>query len=149
MNFNTSLLKSLLIFMNVNTSLQQSLLPTYIYIYIYMYIIIIPCLKSSSHIHINCLAAQKFHEQISYIFQKIQKCGTWFSDFSDSRPKKIGFWALGTFLPVLLVQKFTDLFTIWRRFYKFSPMLHKSFSYEPSRRYGTSPLFETIKKITK
>ena len=32
MNFNTSLLKSLLIFMNFNTSLLKSLLPTYIYI---------------------------------------------------------------------------------------------------------------------
>ena len=54
------------------------------------------------------------------------------------------FWGLGTFLAVFVVQIFTDLFTEWTIFYKFSPMLHNSFSYEPSRQYGTSPFSKTI-----
>ena len=40
------------------------------------------------------------------------------------------------------VHKFTDLFTILQMFYNFSPMFHKSFSYEPSRQYGISLQYE-------
>ena len=80
------------------------------------------------------------------IFLKKIKFETWFPDFSDSRPKKIGFWGLGTFLHVFWVQKIIDLFTIWRFFYKFWKMSHKSFSYEPSRQYGINPFLKTIIK---
>ena len=77
-------------------------------------------------------------------FSNFSKFGTWIPDFSDSRPKKIGFGAWGRFCLFLFVCNFTDLFTVWTIFYKFSPMLHKSFSYEPSLQYGISPFKKTI-----
>ena len=55
------------------------------------------------------------------------------------------FWGLGTFLHVFKVQYFTDLFTRLTILYKFSPVLHKSFSYEPSRQYGISPFLKHLK----
>ena len=79
-------------------------------------------------------------------FSKNSKFGTRFTGFSDSRPRKIGVWGPGTFLRVFYVQKFIVLFTTLTIFYKFSPMLHKSFSYEPSRQYGTSPFLKTVIK---
>ena len=51
-----------------------------------------------------------------------------------------------TFLPVSDVQHFIDLFTILTIFYKFALILFISFSYEPSRQYGTSPFSKTILK---
>ena len=56
------------------------------------------------------------------------------------------FWGLGTFLHVFQVQQITDVFTILAIFYNVGPMLHESFSYEPSRQYGTSPFLKTILK---
>ena len=79
-------------------------------------------------------------------FQKFQKYIIWFSDFSDSRPKKIGCGCPGTFLAFFYVQKINDLFTIFAISHKFWKMFHKSFSYEPSRQYGISPFSKTIIK---
>ena len=81
----------------------------------------------------------KFH-----LFFKIFKNIIWFSDFLDSRPKKIGFGGLGTFLAALLIRIFTDLFTVWKMFQKLSPILCISFSYVCSRQYGISPFLKTI-----
>ena len=50
-------------------------------------------------------------------------------------------------MALLYVQKIIDLFTVLTIFYEFSPMLHKSFSYEPSRQYGISHCLKTIIKI--
>ena len=46
-----------------------------------------------------------FVGSIFYMFSKISKVGTIFSDFSDSRPKKIGFGAWGRFGSVFGVSK--------------------------------------------
>ena len=80
------------------------------------------------------------------VFFKIFKIIIWFSDFPDSRPKKIGFFAWGRFLLVFWVQKIINLFTVLQILYKFWKMFHKSFSYEPSRQYGISPFSKTIIK---
>ena len=55
------------------------------------------------------------------------------------------FWGLGTFLHVCLVSNFIDLFTAWTIFYKLSPMLHNSFSYEPDGQYDTSLFLTSLK----
>ena len=79
-------------------------------------------------------------------FLKLSKFGTWFPDFSDFRPNKMCVGAQWRFLLVFYVQYFTDLFTILKMFHKLSLMLHKSWSYIPSRQYGTSPFFKTSLK---
>ena len=56
------------------------------------------------------------------------------------------FGAWGRFCMFFYVQEFIDLFTVLAIFYKFWKMLHKSFSYEPSRQYGISPFSKTIIK---
>ena len=52
-----------------------------------------------------------------------------------------------TFLHVLYVQYFTDLFTVWNMFHKLSLILCISFSYEPSRQYGINPFLNDLKII--
>ena len=88
-------------------------------------------------------SAQIVWEHLLDIF-KILKIWNRVSRFFRFQTQENRFWGLGTFLRVFDVQNFTDLFTVLQIFYKFSPMLHKSFSYEPSRRYGTSPFLKTI-----
>ena len=82
-------------------------------------------------------------------FLNFSKFGSWFPDFSDPRPNKIGFGACGRFLTFLHVQKIIDLFTILEIFYKFALILFISSSYEPSRQYGTSPFLKTLLKKSK
>ncbi len=91
-------------------------------------------------------SAQKFSEQISYNSQNFQKHNLIFR-FFRFQTQENRFWGLGTFLAAFYVQYFTELFTILTIFYKFSPMFHKSFSYEPSRQYGISPFSKQFQKI--
>ena len=73
--------------------------------------------------------------------------GTWFPDCSDSRPNKMCFgarWRVCLFftsniLPICL--------RLLKRFHKLSLMLHKSWSYIPSRQYGISPFWKTNRNI--
>ena len=90
-------------------------------------------------------SAQKIYGQLSRIFQHFQNYNMIFI-FFRFQTQENRFWGLGTFLHVFFVHKFTDLFTVWTILYKFSPIFHKSFSYEPSRQYGTSPFLKTITK---
>ncbi len=49
--------------------------------------------------------AHFFWEHLLYISQKKSKLWIWFSDFSDSRPKKIGFGAWGRFWQFYMSKK--------------------------------------------
>ena len=80
-----------------------------------------------------------------YMFQNLQKVESDFHIFRFQNQEN-RFSGLGTFLHVFQVQYFTALFTILTIFYKFSPMLHKSFSYEPYRQYGICHFPKTIIK---
>ena len=75
-------------------------------------------------------------------FSIFQNLGPSFQIFQITVSKK-GFWGLWTFFDGLACPKIIDLFTIFTIFYKFALILFISFSYEPSRQYGTSPFFET------
>ena len=79
-------------------------------------------------------------------FQKFQNLEPYFQIFRFLTQEN-RFFGPGTFLALFHVQKIIDLFTILQILYKFALMLHESFSYEPSRQYGTSPFSKTIFKI--
>ena len=57
-----------------------------------------------------------FFGSIFYIFSKFSKTGTIFSDFPDSRPKKIGFWAWGRFWQ-LFMSKNSSIYLQFCKFY--------------------------------
>ena len=78
---------------------------------------------------------------IFIIFFKLfnSKFGTRFPYFHIPDPENV-FLGLGTFW---YVQEFTDVFTNLQMFHKLSLILDKSWSYIPSRQYGTSPFSET------
>ena len=73
-------------------------------------------------------SAENFKEQRFHFVWHSSNFGTRFSDFSDSRPKKIGFLAWGR-VCMFFVQKIIDLFTVLQILYKFWKMFHTSFSY--------------------
>ena len=60
------------------------------------------------------------------IFFKIYKIWNSVSIFFRFLTQENVCWGPVTFLPVLYLQYFTDLFTILKMFHKLSPMLHKS-----------------------
>ena len=85
---------------------------------------------------------------IFYIFSIFSKNNPYFR-FFWFQTQENRFWGLGTFLALLLVQQFNDLFTILKMFYKFSLILCINCSYEPSRQYGISPFLKSILKASK
>ena len=73
------------------------------------------------------------------IFSKFSKNGTRFPDFSDPRPKKIGFGAWGRFY-MFFRSKNSSICLPYGQFCITSLRCSTtSFSCEPSRRYGISP----------
>ena len=91
-------------------------------------------------------SAQKCREQISYISQKNQNLEPGFQIFQIPDPIKSVLGPVDVFCRFLYVQKIIDLFTVFKISYKFALILFISFSYEPSRQYGTSPFSKTLLK---
>ena len=84
-------------------------------------------------------------EHLLYIFQKFQILEPGFQIFQITDPRKSVSWPGYVFGSFVGPQIYRFVYHI-ADFYKFSPMLHNSFSYEPSRQYGISPFFKTILK---
>ena len=91
---------------------------------------------------------QRLFMSIFSCFQNFQKSEPYFQIFRFQTQEN-RFWGLGMFLHVFYVHKIINLFTVLWIFYKFSPMLHKSLSYEPSRQYGIITFSKTIIKKSK
>ena len=83
---------------------------------------------------------------IFYIFSKIFKIWNQVFIFFRFQTQENRFWGPVTFLLVFHVQKIINAFTILAIFYKFSPMLRKSFSYVCFRQYGINRFSKTILK---
>ena len=93
-------------------------------------------------------SAQFFLEHLLYMFQNFQNLEPYFQIFQIPDPRRSVFWpgdVFGSFFGPEII----NLFTILQILYKFDLMLHESFSYEPSSRYGINLFSKTIIKESK
>ena len=84
-----------------------------------------------------------------YRFFKLFKKWNLVSRFFRFQSQNLCFGASGRFLTLWHVQKNTNFFTTLTIFYTFALILFISFSYEPSRQYGTSPFSKIAFKKSK